>query len=104
MSRLFPLLGKGGVARSAGVVCSWRVYRIVGLKTLLITDFFTCEHVFMNPEKPVLPTEPTEADLDQERRDALKRLGRYAAYTPPVVLTLLASRKVAASIVDPGPD
>ena len=36
----------------------------------------------MNPEQPVSPTEPTEADLDQERRAALKRLGRYAAYTP----------------------
>ena len=61
----------------------------------------------MNAEKPAFPaepTEPTEVGLDQERRDALKRLGRYAAYTPPVVLTLLASRKVAASIVDPGPD
>ncbi len=60
----------------------------------------------MNPEQPVSPTEPTEADLDQERRDALKRLGRYAAYTPPTVLTLLVSRKArgqgAGSGVDPG--
>ncbi|MFO1421383.1 MAG: hypothetical protein U1F59_10720 [Candidatus Competibacteraceae bacterium] len=50
----------------------------------------------MNSEKPVLPTAPTEADPDQERREALRRLGRYAAYTPPVVLTLLASRSKAA--------
>lgn len=50
----------------------------------------------MNAEKPVLPTEPTEADPDLERRETLKRLGRYAAYTPPAVLTLLASRKALA--------
>ena len=50
----------------------------------------------MNPEQPVSPSEPTEATLDQERREALKRLGRYAAYTPPAVLTLLASRKALA--------
>jgi hypothetical protein len=50
----------------------------------------------MNSEQPVLPSEPTEADPDLERREALKRLGRYAAYTPPAVLTLLASRKALA--------
>lgn len=50
----------------------------------------------MNREKLVLPTETTDPDPDLERRDTLKRLGRYAAYTPPVVLTLLASRKAAA--------
>lgn len=54
----------------------------------------------MNPEKPILPTEPTEADLDHERRDALKRLGRYAAYTPPAILTLLASHKALAGSWD----
>ncbi len=64
----------------------------------------------MNSEKPVLPTtltEPTEADPDLERREALKRLGRYAAYTPPAVLTLLASRKALAESlgnpIDPEP-
>lgn len=51
----------------------------------------------MNVEKPALPTEPTEIDPDLERREALKRLGRYAAYTPPAVLTLLASRKALAA-------
>lgn len=54
----------------------------------------------MNVEKPALPTEPTELteiDPDLERREALKRLGRYAAYTPPAVLTLLASRKALAA-------
>ena len=60
----------------------------------------------MNSEQPLVPPEPTETDPDQERREALKRLGRYAAYTPPVVLTLLvSSRKVAASgVPDPGPE
>ena len=60
----------------------------------------------MNAEKPVLPTESTESDPDLERREALKRLGRYAAYTPPAVLTLLASRKALADSAgagSPGP-
>ena len=56
----------------------------------------------MNVEKPALPTEPTEIDPDLERREALKRLGRYAAYTPPAVLTLLASRKALADSIDGG--
>jgi hypothetical protein len=56
----------------------------------------------MNVEKPALPTEPTEIDLDLERREALKRLGRYAAYTPPAVLTLLASRKALADSIGGG--
>jgi hypothetical protein len=63
----------------------------------------------MNTEKTVLPTDSTEIDPDLERREALKRLGRYAAYTPPAVLTLLASRKalaesLGAPIDPPSPD
>lgn len=61
----------------------------------------------MNSELPVLPNTPTEADPDLERREVLKRLGRYAAYTPPAVLTLLASRKALADSlggpIDPPP-
>ncbi|MDS4039714.1 MAG: hypothetical protein RKP20_00860 [Candidatus Competibacter sp.] len=61
----------------------------------------------MNSEQPLLPNAPTEADPDLERREVLKRLGRYAAYTPPAVLTLLASRKALADSlggpIDPPP-
>lgn len=61
----------------------------------------------MNSEQPVLPNASTEADPDLERREVLKRLGRYAAYTPPAVLTLLASRKALADSlggpIDPPP-
>jgi len=61
----------------------------------------------MNSDQPVLPNTPTEADPDLERREALKRLGRFAAYTPPAVLTLLASRKALADSlgtpIDPDP-
>lgn len=56
----------------------------------------------MNVEKPALPTEPTEIDPDLERRETLKRLGRYAVYTPPAVLTLLASRKALADSTNGG--
>lgn len=57
----------------------------------------------MNPEKPPVPNPSPETEPDLERRETLKRLGRYAAYTPPVVLTLLASKKaLAGSPVGPG--
>ena len=50
----------------------------------------------MTIEKTTSPTDSTAGDPDLERRETLKRLGRYAAYTPPAVLTLLASRKALA--------
>jgi len=34
--------------------------------------------------------------ISSERREALKKLGKYGAYTAPAVITLLASRKVPA--------
>lgn len=45
-------------------------------------------------DPPPLPSE--ETPLSPERRAALERLGRYAAYVPPVVLTLLVSQKASA--------
>jgi hypothetical protein len=39
------------------------------------------------------------ADTDMSRRDAMKKMGKYAAYTAPAMMTLLASKKtIAASI------
>ena len=42
----------------------------------------------------------TDANNDEpispERREAMKTLGKYGAYTAPAVITLLASRKVPA--------
>ena len=37
----------------------------------------------------------TASVIDAERREALARLGRYAAHTPPVILTLLSPRASA---------
>jgi len=34
--------------------------------------------------------------ISSDRREALKKLGKYGAYTAPAVITLLASRKVPA--------
>lgn len=52
-------------------------------------------------EHPPLPepsTATTPADLESAaRRDALQRLGRYASYVPPVVLTLLVSQRASAA-------
>lgn len=53
----------------------------------------------MNPDQPSLPPEPDTDDFDQERRETLKKLGCYAAYTPPVVMTLLASRRALADSI-----
>lgn len=38
-------------------------------------------------------------DLDSDRRDALKKMGLYAAYTAPVMTALLASKKVTAGTI-----
>jgi hypothetical protein len=34
--------------------------------------------------------------VDEERREALKKLGKYAAYTAPVMLALLLPKKCLA--------
>ena len=35
-------------------------------------------------------------NLDSDRRDALKKMGLYAAYTAPAMTTLLTSKKATA--------
>lgn len=43
-------------------------------------------------------------DLNSDRRDVLKKIGLYAAYTAPAMTTLLASKKATAgSPPGPGP-
>ena len=43
-----------------------------------------------------------ENDLvDEERREALKKLGKYAAYTTPVMLTLLLPKRSLADSARP---
>jgi hypothetical protein len=39
----------------------------------------------------------TEEPCDEERREALKRMGKYAAYTTPVMLALLLPHKCLAN-------
>ena len=56
----------------------------------------------MKSDPTVPPDQPSAARSEPERRQTLKRLGLYAAYTPPVVLTLLASRKTFADSVGSG--
>jgi hypothetical protein len=41
--------------------------------------------------------------IDTARREALERLGRLAAYTPPAMLTLLLSKRASAQSVGLGP-
>lgn len=67
----------------------------------------TGEHATVNTDQPPVPDDLNRDEPDPERREALKRLGRYAAYTPPAVLTLLVSRKALADSlgapIDPPP-
>jgi hypothetical protein len=47
-------------------------------------------------------TEPhNDEPISPERREAMKKLGKYGAYTAPAVITLLASRKVPAQSAVP---
>jgi hypothetical protein len=36
------------------------------------------------------------ADTDMSRRDAMKKMGKYAAYTAPAMMTLIVSKKSMA--------
>lgn len=44
--------------------------------------------------KPAVPPDDKSGEL---RREALKKMGRYAAYTAPALLALLAAKKAHAS-------
>ena len=46
--------------------------------------------------------ETTNKEADEGRREALKKLGKYA-YTAPVVLSLLKSNKASAASLPAGP-
>ena len=41
------------------------------------------------------PAVRSKETIDEDRRDALARLGRYSAYTAPVLLGLLVGTKAA---------
>jgi hypothetical protein len=45
---------------------------------------------------PVAQSVEPSADLNEERREALRRLGRFGAYTAPALLAMLASEQAAA--------
>ncbi len=45
---------------------------------------------------------PAEAQLEKDRREFLKKCGRFAAYTTPAVLLLLHSQKAGALAIGSG--
>jgi hypothetical protein len=49
----------------------------------------------MDESSPVDKAADT-APLDQERRDALRRIAKYGAYTAPALLVMLASEAAVA--------
>jgi hypothetical protein len=56
----------------------------------------------MNPATPITPPEAADAPLDDAgRREALAKL---AAWTPPVLLTLLLSRRASAESLPGTPE
>ena len=54
------------------------------------------------PEKSEPKQEETKQKADEERRAALKKLGKYA-YTAPLVVSLLASKNASAISPPPPP-
>jgi hypothetical protein len=41
--------------------------------------------------------QPSRVPLDEQRRDALRRIGKLGAYTAPALLVMLASEKAPAA-------
>jgi hypothetical protein len=41
--------------------------------------------------------QPSRVPLDEQRRDALRRIGKLGAYTAPALLVMLASAKAPAA-------
>jgi len=55
------------------------------------------------PEKNDPKQEETKQEADEERRAALKKLGKYA-YAAPLVVSLLASKNASALSPPPPPN
>lgn len=51
----------------------------------------------VNTQSRLIMDQGSHAHKEQNRRDFLKKLGRYAAVTPPVVATLMTHQKATAS-------
>jgi hypothetical protein len=52
----------------------------------------------MNKDEAAKPVEqPTAAPVDEQRRDALRRIGKLGAYTAPALLALVAGEKAPAA-------
>jgi hypothetical protein len=55
----------------------------------------------MNNEKDIKPISETEATETTDRREALKKLGKYSAYVAPFTVLALSAKGATAS--GPGP-
>ena len=49
-------------------------------------------------------TSQEESESVNPRRDALKKMGKYAAYTAPAMVAMLASKKGAAGTMSSPPE
>lgn len=52
----------------------------------------------MNEEKTIGDKTALESPADQSKREVLARLGKYAAYTAPVLLITLGAKESKATI------
>jgi hypothetical protein len=48
-------------------------------------------------EAPKTVEPPSVASVDEQRRDALRRIGKLGAYTAPALLVMLTSEKAPAA-------
>jgi hypothetical protein len=55
----------------------------------------------MAEDKRETETKEERPELEQARREALAKMGRFAAYTAPVMLGLLGATKARANPVGP---
>ena len=53
-----------------------------------------------NGSESLQPETDVNSDTDQARREVLRRLGLFSAYTAPSLLAMIYSKKAAAIAVD----
>jgi hypothetical protein len=57
-----------------------------------------------NSPLPSVPEPKETSAVDPERRAALAKMGRFAAYTAPVLLGMMTSTRTVSASTVPGPD
>ncbi|MES9871897.1 MAG: hypothetical protein ABW146_02210 [Candidatus Sedimenticola sp. 6PFRAG7] len=57
----------------------------------------------MNKNETTNSGETQDHETDEARREALKKMGRFGAYTAPAMMAMLSSSKTLAQVPSGGP-